>query len=341
MSQDLQACDWRVIRVLRVMPTLDLINRELREELTNLYASTGLSFDPPILDGAADIHPTWDDTPHALKTMLKVRVWSTQYVDSLSTVFADGCQSNPCGARDIERRFDLRNGEYISDVMVWDNTVGVCAVQFITTNGRLSPHFGGSNGTPKILSSEAGVLAGFIGRIAKRNDKDMVGRIQAIWRHDIPQALSIPGGRHAVYIGGDGGLPFNDWPFNISPYISRVDLRCESSINGIQMSYSQKRNGGTITSQAPYHGGPGGAKQCFELGPDEHIVAVSGIQASVIVRLCFVTNEGRTSDAYGGDGREEFICQPQTIEGNSTRLAFIAGKCARLLVGLLLIWAPI
>ncbi|KAG9094738.1 hypothetical protein FRC07_011261, partial [Ceratobasidium sp. 392] len=199
MSQDLQTCDWRIIRVLRVMPTLDLLDRELQAELASLHASI-LSFDPPALDGAGNLHPTWDDTPHALKTMLTVRVRCVQQVDGLSALFADGAQSNQHGAGGIEHRFELRS--------VWDDAGGVCAVQFVTTNGRFSLHFGGNGGTPKILSSEAGVLAGFIGRMTKWNDKDTVGRIQTIWRHDIPQAPSMLGGRRAIYVGGAGGQPF-------------------------------------------------------------------------------------------------------------------------------------
>ncbi|KAG9120648.1 hypothetical protein FRC07_003790 [Ceratobasidium sp. 392] len=184
LSQDLQTQDYRIVHVVQTMPTIDLLDPELREQLANLHESL-LSFNPPIHNPAVGVHPTWDDVPHALKTMSKVLVRSGHEVNGLSAVFTDGSRPNEYGAKGIEHQFELRSEEYISDVIVWDEA---CAVQLVTTKGRFSPHFGGSGGTPKILSSKAGVLARFAGRMMKDKEKEFVGRIQTIWRHDIPQA---------------------------------------------------------------------------------------------------------------------------------------------------------
>jgi hypothetical protein len=69
-------------------------------------------------------------------------------------------------------------GEHISDVVVWNNEESVCAVQFVTTRGRISPHYGGNGGTPAILSGEGGVLVSFSGKLRRSDGKDFVRRLQ-------------------------------------------------------------------------------------------------------------------------------------------------------------------
>lgn len=49
--------------------------------------------------------------------------------------------------------------------MVWADIDWVYALQFITSSGRISSLYGGKGGTPKVLSSEDGVLAGFSGNV--------------------------------------------------------------------------------------------------------------------------------------------------------------------------------
>ncbi|KAG8738561.1 hypothetical protein FRC10_006686 [Ceratobasidium sp. 414] len=71
--------------------------------------------------------------------------------------------------------------EYISDVIVWNDANGVCAVQFVTTQGKISPHYGGNKGTPIILSSGGGVLAEFA-EITRDNEANAISRIQCFPR---------------------------------------------------------------------------------------------------------------------------------------------------------------
>lgn len=49
--------------------------------------------------------------------------------------------------------------------MVWADVSYVYGLQFTTNNGRMSPHYGGTAGTPIIMSSEDGVLVAFSGLI--------------------------------------------------------------------------------------------------------------------------------------------------------------------------------
>ncbi|KAG8777034.1 hypothetical protein FRC12_000575 [Ceratobasidium sp. 428] len=318
-----------MVRVLQAISTIDLLQEELRERLATLYACI-LTFDPPGLDGRDDIHRTWDDTSHALKTMSRVITRGEKLVSGVSAEYADGSQSNAYGKGKHEHVFSLASGEYISDVVVCENPWDEHAIQFVTTRGRVSPFYGGSYGGLKILSCDDGVLAGFIGRIKRWEEMDVVARIQAIWRRDIPRVPHTPSGRQAIYIGGLNGVPFSDWPYNPAPhtaYISRVDIQCGDAIRGIQMTYTQKCDDGAVVSQTPYRGKSEGEKHSFELAPDEYIDAVSGNQTeNTIVRLCYYTNKGRTSGHFGGNTGTAFMCQPQTTDGKSMRLAFIISK---------------
>ncbi|KAG8793427.1 hypothetical protein FRC12_002802 [Ceratobasidium sp. 428] len=241
MSQELEGPDWRIVRVMRVVSTIDLLDHELQQQLASLYASV-LSFDPPLLDGKTDIYPTWDDTPHAMKAMSKVVVRCGIRICGLSAAYRDGSQSNSYGLTGTEHVFEPNTGEYITDVVVWVNDDYISAIQFVTTTGRFSPIYGGYLGVPKILSSAGGVLAGFSGRMTKpRDNQDTVGRVQTVWRHDITHSFSLAGNRQTTYIGGAGGQPLNDWPFIGSPhstYISQVDIWCRNGIAGIQASRS-------------------------------------------------------------------------------------------------------
>ncbi|KAG9078604.1 hypothetical protein FS749_009340 [Ceratobasidium sp. UAMH 11750] len=72
-------------------------------------------------------------------------------------------------------------GEYISDIIVWNNTETVSAIQFVTTFGRISPHYGGNDGVPNLMNSGGGVLAGFSGRRTELDQNDVIGRIQVIF----------------------------------------------------------------------------------------------------------------------------------------------------------------
>lgn len=50
------------------------------------------------------------------------------------------------------------------------------------------------------------------------------------------------------------------------------------------------------------HGGGGGTERVFELGPGEHLVAISGRYGDVVDSLVLHTSAGRQSVRYGGEG---------------------------------------
>lgn len=47
--------------------------------------------------------------------------------------------------------------------MMWAGSSWVYALQFTTSDGRISPHYGGEEGTPTIMSAEDGILVGISG----------------------------------------------------------------------------------------------------------------------------------------------------------------------------------
>ncbi|KAG8793416.1 hypothetical protein FRC12_002791 [Ceratobasidium sp. 428] len=188
-----------MVRVLRVISTIDLLEEELRERLATLYACI-LTFDPPGLDGREDIHRTWDDTSHALKPMSRIIIRGETLVSGVSAEYADGSQSNAYGKGKHEHVFSLSCGEHISDVVICEDPWSTHAIQFVTTRGRVSPFYGGGYGGRNILSCDDGVLAGFIGRMKIWQELDAVARVQTIWRRDIPRVPHTPSGKQAIYI---------------------------------------------------------------------------------------------------------------------------------------------
>ncbi|KAG9078841.1 hypothetical protein FS749_009098 [Ceratobasidium sp. UAMH 11750] len=187
LSQDLPCHNWRIIRVARVMPTLELLDKTLQLELQALYSSL-VSYFPPVLEGITGRYLSWDESSHALKPISSIAIGFSNRMDSLFVNYTDKSQSKHHGGNGQgQHTFDLNNGECISDIIVWNNIETVSAIQFVTTFGRISPHYGGNDGIPNLMNSEGGVLAGFSGRRTELDEKDVIGRIQTIWRHDIPQ----------------------------------------------------------------------------------------------------------------------------------------------------------
>lgn len=70
-------------------------------------------------------------------------------------------------------------GEYICEVITWEDSHGVCALQFITSTGRISQNYGGNGGKPTIMRSTGGLLTAFAGQVKG----GIVHRIQVLYPH--------------------------------------------------------------------------------------------------------------------------------------------------------------
>ncbi|KAG8793423.1 hypothetical protein FRC12_002798 [Ceratobasidium sp. 428] len=305
-SQELPAHERRMVRVLRVMSTIDPLKHELKEQLAALYTSI-LTFNPPGLDGRSDIHPTWDDTPLALKTMSRVVARCGTHVHGVSAEYADGSKSNRHGQENNPHVFSLSCGEYISDVVVCENPWDTHAIQLVTTRGRFSPFYGGNYGGLKILSSDDGVLAGFAGRMTKSGKVDIVARIQVAWlpfgAMTFLERLALQ--KDELSISED--VTESSLPTGLLIQLPTQHTSHASTFN-VEIQFAAYSDHGVVVSQAPYRGKLEGERHSFELAPDEYIVAVSGNQSDrLIVSLYFFTNKGgcfEVNKQIGDENRE-------------------------------------
>ncbi|KDN37964.1 hypothetical protein RSAG8_09815, partial [Rhizoctonia solani AG-8 WAC10335] len=335
---------WEQVRIVESTPLTSILNSELQSELAKLHQSL-TTYCPTTTNAITSDGTSFDGSSHAFKTMSKVSIYSDGYhIKALSVKYATEPSLVKYGAQqNTNNEFELMCGEHITDVILWKDVKGVCGIQMNTTEGRTSRHFGSDSGSPTIMRSTGGCLAGFSGIV----QADKIHDLQTIWRHDV-QGSELGGDRKfSQYYGGVAGTPFSDWPFvqhSDSAHIKRIRVKCGTYIDGIQITYEDTGPGGhgSTSQQADYHGGTGGKECFFRLEANEHIVAVLGRYNDYIVQLRFVTNRGRTSDIFGGGEGEDFKCQaPETSDGGATRLHYICGKSGDWLNGILLIWAPL
>ncbi|QRV82906.1 Jacalin-like lectin domain protein [Ceratobasidium sp. AG-Ba] len=337
-EQNLKPRDCRIVRIVEAVPTFRLLDIQLQKELMDLH-STILSMDQTNQDEPTKGSKTWNDADFAFRTLSSVAIRSGCRIDGLSLAYRDGSRTSHRGDHGgHEHSFDLAVDEHIIDVLVWKKRGILFGVQFITTKGRMSPHYGDHDGIPTLLSCSDGVLAGLSGS----HDGGKIGPIQAIWRHDIMPNVPI---KYAEYIGGTGGKPFNDWAYvgnSHFTHVSRIDINCGADIDGIQFTYTKKQGADASITTANFHGARGGAKRNFQLDADDHIVSVCGTHNGRFLRgLCFGTYKGRTSSFFGENHGSQFKCQPRTKDGKAMRLYFVAGKCGDRVDGLLFVWIPI
>ncbi|CAE6452773.1 unnamed protein product [Rhizoctonia solani] len=313
---------WEQVWITKAVPLTAILNNQLRSELSELHQSL-TTYCPTTTATITSDGTSFDGASHTFKTLSKIAIFSDGYhIKSLAVKYTTEPSPIKYGA-DLKanNEFELRTGEHVTDVIIWKDHKGVCGIQLNTSQGRTSKHFGSDNGSPTILRSPGGCLAGFSGVV----QGDKIHDLQTIWRHDV-QGPGLGGDRaFSQYYGGVAGTPFSDWPF---------------------ITYEDIGPGGhgLTPQQANYHGGSssGGKENSFELEANEQIVAVLGRFNKYIVQLCFVTNKGRTSEIFGGGDGEDFRCQaPKSSDGRATRLHYICGKSGDWLNGVLLVWAPL
>ncbi|KAG8743392.1 hypothetical protein FRC10_012118 [Ceratobasidium sp. 414] len=333
LSMEVHPSKWAQARIVRVISTTELLRNDLKKEIEALYSGL-LSYYPPVLEGNSMGSTSFDGTPHALNPIRSIIIHADSLVDSLATVCSNGTglvqHGGPGGEEQI---FCLRHDEFIVEVVVWTDQETTCGIQFVTNKGRISPHYGGNGGAPSILNCEGGALAAFSGKVKRHSywKKDMIYRIQTIWRHDVVPVGLTRGHSYSTFFGGTGGTPFNDWPYHHSSdtiYVSGITVHSGKYIESIQATYTYE--GQYLASKGLCHGVKSDLTQSFTLRPGEHFVKVQGRCDNWIVQLCFITNRalmvdpglGRSSPVYGGNGGQTFECEAP--EGK--RLCFIMGK---------------
>ncbi|CAE6405285.1 unnamed protein product [Rhizoctonia solani] len=343
---DVSAVEWRPIRIAAVTPTINLLASNLQTQLAELYAER-LSYVPPLtIDPIRVFCKIYDDTINASKTIWKVVLRSSDYIDSLSITYLDGTTSRGGGNGGDEHTFALTNGEHIMEILTCSDVEWLRGIQFITNTGRCSAIYGVFEGIPTISRSKGGILAGLSTSTKKSpTGQHWVTGVRGIWRHDLIPKVPKEDDVYSDYFGGQlqHGKGFNDRGLignSSSAYISSVEVRAHGDIHSIEITYTDTRDSKTRKFKAPRHGGSHGPHYRFDLERGEHIVSVSGtFNDSFLRQLCFGTNLGRASEVYGHGGGQSFSARaPLGENGKSMRLQYVIGKCNVGLDGLIFVW---
>lgn len=340
LSEKGSPSDWQMVRIIKVVPTFSVLKIETQARLMELYSGI-VSFCPAALDKPLDRCETWESNAHLGNVFSAILIESTNRVESLSGIHSESSEgSNDRGHYGKKHVFRLLHGEHINQVIVWNGENKVYGVQFVTTRGRVSPHYGGNDGVPAIMNSSESVLTGLIG---VGRPFDGIAHLQTVWRRDIFHNGHESFTKYAAYFGGNAGIPFNDWSvvgYLSSTRISSIEANCGNDINGIQLNYATLCFGQATAVEGIYHGKVIGEKRLIALESGENIIAVHGSHDGTgITSLVFTTDKGRSVDFSGMGQGTTFACQPKTSDGKPMRLAFIVGKCREKLNGVLLIWA--
>ncbi|CAE6398478.1 unnamed protein product [Rhizoctonia solani] len=227
---------WEQVRIIKAIPLTSILKNELQSELAKLHQSI-TTYCPATTNAITSDGSSFDGSFHAFKTMSKVAIFSDGYhIKALSVKYTTepsdvkyGCEHKP------NNEFALTPGEHITDVILWKDFKGVCGIQMNTSKGKTSKHFGSDTGSPTIMRSAGGCLAGFSGIV----QGDKIHDLQTIWRHDV-QGSGLSGEREfSQYYGGVAGTPFSDWPFvrhSDSAHIQKIRVKYGTYIDGIQAS---------------------------------------------------------------------------------------------------------
>ncbi|CEL61511.1 hypothetical protein RSOLAG1IB_10084 [Rhizoctonia solani AG-1 IB] len=200
--------------------------------------------------------------------------------------------------------------------------------------GRCSAQYGAHTGIPTASKSQGGLLVGFSGQTSiYPSYKEVFTAFQGIWRHDVLPRAPREEDVFSEYFGNKGqkGCVFNDRVIvrnSESIRISSIEVWAGAFIGGIRVMYIDNKDGRGIKSSTVRRGGPGGAFHRFELEDGEHVVSVAGkYEEGMITQLCFVTNQGRASEVFGGGKGQPFSAvAPRERNGKPFRLLYLCGK---------------
>ncbi|KDN33539.1 hypothetical protein RSAG8_13371, partial [Rhizoctonia solani AG-8 WAC10335] len=331
---DVAATGWRLIKIVAVSPTINLLSDGLQARLTELYAERFSEVPTAYHDPISFQHKIDDDSNNASRTVLNVEIHSTSNIIGLSIKYRDGVISR--GGRDAgnHHTFALNNGEHIVEMLTCADDEWLHGIQFVTNMGRCSVIYGLLEGAPAISRSKGGVLAGFSTSSKQHSQWGyLITSVRGIWRYDLVPRVPKENDVYSDYFGAINQYwrGFNDRALignSSSMNISSVEVRSGADVDSIQFTYTNTRGGQNKKLKTVRHGGSGGVHHQFELAQGEYIVSVSGrSNEESITQLCFGTNRGRTSGVYGGaEGQPFSALSPLGESGNAMRLQYIIGK---------------
>ncbi|CCO37397.1 hypothetical protein BN14_11553 [Rhizoctonia solani AG-1 IB] len=244
---DVPAIEWRLIKVIEVMPTIKLLPNELQAQLTNIYAER-LTYVPPLtIAPISDLCKLNDDTVNASKNIWRVEIRGASHIIGLSVHYFDGVISR--GGRDggNHHMFTLTEGEYIIEMLTCADGEWLRGMQFITNMGRCSVIYGSLEGVPVISRSKGGILVGLTTSTKKHPEWDyLVTSVNGIWRRDFIRSVPKEDDVYSDYFGArtESGTGFNDRALignSSSMQVSGVEIWSGVDIDGIQLCFGTNR----------------------------------------------------------------------------------------------------
>ncbi|CAE6531864.1 unnamed protein product [Rhizoctonia solani] len=333
VTGDVPPIEWQLIRVITVVPTINLLTDNLQAQLTELYAEM-ISYVPPLLiDAVGWLRKIHDDTVYTSRTISSVKIRNSDYIECLAVTYLDGVTTEGGGKGGIEHTFTLANGEHIIEMLTGADKDTLRGIQFITNTGRCSSIHGRLEGTPVISRSRGGILSGLVRRTRIDNDgSELLTGVRGIWRYDFMPRVPKENDVYSEYFGAKiRGSCFNDRTLvgnSSSMHISCIEVWAGVDIGSIQLTYRDTKNDRDFTIKTARHGGTGGNYHKFDLEDGEYIVSASGKHnEQVVTQLCFGVNTGRASHVYGGgDGHQFSAKAPIDENGKYSRLQYMIGK---------------
>ncbi|CAE6497195.1 unnamed protein product [Rhizoctonia solani] len=338
---------WEIIKVTKVIPITDILDRAIQQRIKELYANRSiLSWSP-----SAGISPQFrfDDAVHGLRLVMQIEIgFSDVRIESLSICYADGLTAGPYGRSGDATRLDqvdLAQGEFITDIFIWPTDRFIAALQLVKNTGYVSPIYGAMRGitrSPRLLSGNGKALVGLSGGY----DTNGITQLQAVWRNDI-ETINYRC-TETSFVGGEDGDFWNDLRFignRFTARISGVTARSPSAgyLSGFQITYTSLVGGYPAHQKSPVHGTEDGPVTCWTLEDGQYITGVRGRHdGTSICELQFMTNRpNQESPAFGkpcGNFNFNFTA-PETGEGNKMMLHYMAGKSAGRVNSILFVWA--
>jgi Jacalin-like lectin domain/Clostridium epsilon toxin ETX/Bacillus mosquitocidal toxin MTX2 len=236
------------------------------------------------------------DDSHDIDTWGRVRQIVVRHgvlVDSIGLLWANGNFLSHGGLGGTENVITFDPDEFITRI---DGRSGSKLDQIIFhSNKRAYGPFGGGGGNPFTVDFAGKALHYIFGQTGAQVDQ--IGFAFGDQPPPMPTSIVRSSGH-----GGAGGNPFDDLSSvgGLLGKINAIVVRHGTKIDNIGTIYDGQ-SGGSIT-----HGGNGGTQDIFELTSNEWITEIRGRSGSALDQVQFVTNLGRMSPAYGGNGGTPF-----------------------------------
>ncbi|CAE7183397.1 unnamed protein product [Rhizoctonia solani] len=303
---------WEVVKVNRAAPIIDLLPKNLRQQINQLLSYTNIVSRSPSV--GTQMPSGFDGASLGVKGIKQINIWhNSAGVQDISFVYVDRAVAGPYGFGRNNQMYDsfvLAQDEFITGCFVWYTSSVISSLQFVKNTSQVSAFYGAqtSAGDPVIFNAGGNALLGLSGNCNTQN----LLQAQAVWRSDVK--VDTYRVTSTATIGVANAALFNDAQYLGDPINSRISkIRFRSSasvVAGLQVTYSHKQNGNEVHQETPARGTDAGPIDSWVLADGENITQVKGrCSGAVVYQLEFVTNKGNTK-RFGQEAGEVFNLVP-------------------------------